>query len=159
MMTGYHNKPQQTREAEWYAPDGKRFIRTGDVGRFDADGFLTLFDRKKDMIISGGFNIYSSDLEAQLRGHAAVDEAAVVGVPSTQWGETPVAFVVQRAGNDISAAALREWMNERVGKTQRLADLIYVEDLPRNALGKILKRELRKRYVTEHSTGFQEETR
>jgi len=159
MMTGYHNKPQQTREAEWYAPDGKRFIRTGDVGRFDADGFLTLFDRKKDMIISGGFNIYSSDLEAQLRGHAAVDEAAVVGVPSTQWGETPVAFVVQRAGNDISAAALREWMNERVGKTQRLADLIYVEDLPRNALGKILKRELRKRYVTEHSKGFQEETR
>src|SRR5688572_14632088 len=159
MMTGYHNKAQQTREAEWYASDGKRFIRTGDVGRFDADGFLTLFDRKKDMIISGGFNIYSSDLEAQLREHAAVDEAAVVGVPSTQWGETPVAFVVQRAGNEFSAAALREWMNERVGKTQRLADLIYVEDLPRNALGKILKRELRKRYVTEHSKGFQEETR
>ncbi len=157
MMTGYHNQPQQTREAEWCAPDGKRFIRTGDVGRFDADGFLTLFDRKKDMIISGGFNIYSSDLEAQLREHAAVDEAAVVGVPSAQWGETPVAFVVQRAGNEISAAALREWMNARVGKTQRLADLVCVDELPRNALGKVLKRELRKRYVSEQ--GFQKETR
>ena len=120
MMTGYHNKPQQTREAEWYAPDGKRFIRTGDVGRFDADGFLTLFDRKKDMIISGGFNIYPSDLEAQLREHAAVDEAAVVGVPSTRWGETPVAFVVRRAGNEISAAALTR-MDERKGRQDAAA--------------------------------------
>ena len=159
MMTGYHNKPQQTRDAEWYASDGKRFIRTGDVGRFDADRFLTLFDRKKDMIISGGFNIYSSDLEAQLREHDAVDDAAVVGVPSPEWGETPVAFVVQRAENGIAAAVLREWLNARVGKTQRLADLICVEELPRNALGKILKRELRKRYVMEYARGFQEETR
>ena len=159
MMTGYHNQPQQTREAEWYAPDGKRFIRTGDVGRFDPDGFLMLFDRKKDMIISGGFNIYSSDLEAQLREHSAVDEVAVVGVPSTQWGETPVAFVVQRSGEETSAGALREWLNARVGKTQRLADLVCVDELPRNALGKILKRELRKRYLIEHTRGFQEETR
>ena len=159
MMMGYHNQPQRTREAEWYAPDGKRFIRTGDIGRFDTDGFLTLFDRKKDMIISGGFNIYSSDLEAQLFEHAAVHEAAVVGVPSARWGETPVAFVVRRAGEVVSAADLREWMNVRVGKTQRLADLICVDELPRNALGKILKRELRERYLSEHSKAFQEETR
>ena len=158
MMTGYHNQLQRTREAEWHAPDGKRFIRTGDVGRFDADGFLTLFDRKKDMIISGGFNIYSSDLEAQLFKHAAVDEAAVVGVPSARWGETPIAFVVRRAGEDVSAADLREWINTRVGKTQRLADLICVDELPRNALGKILKRELRERYLSEHSKAFHEET-
>jgi acyl-CoA synthetase (AMP-forming)/AMP-acid ligase II len=157
MMTGYHNQPQRTREAEWVAPEGKRFIRTGDVGRFDSDGFLTLFDRKKDMIISGGFNIYSSDLEAQLFEHAAVDEAAVVGVPSARWGETPIAFVVRRAGEDISAADLREWMNARVSKTQRLAELIYIDELPRNALGKILKRELRARYLSEHSRAFQEE--
>jgi long-chain acyl-CoA synthetase len=96
MMTGYHRQPAKTREAEWFDATGKRFIRTGDVGRFDADGFLTLFDRKKDMIISGGFNIYPSDLEAVLRGHAAVADVAVVGVPSEQWGETPVAFVVRR---------------------------------------------------------------
>jgi acyl-CoA synthetase (AMP-forming)/AMP-acid ligase II len=151
MMTGYHQQPQKTREAEWYAADGKRFIRTGDIGRFDPDGFLTLLDRKKDMIISGGFNIYACDLEAQLREHPAVHEVAVVGVPSTQWGETPVAFVVRRAEEPVAAGALREWLNSRVGKTQRLADLICVEELPRNALGKVLKRELRERYQAEQS--------
>jgi long-chain acyl-CoA synthetase len=154
MMIGYHKQPQQTREAEWYAPDGKRFIRTGDIGRFDTDGFLTLFDRKKDMIISGGFNIYACDLEAKLREHAAVSDVAVIGVPSVQWGESPVAFVVQRAGNEIPAAGLRDWMNARVGKTQRLADLICVDELPRNALGKILKRELRERYRSDRASTF-----
>jgi len=158
MMTGYHNRPQRTREAEWYAPDGKRFIRTGDIGRFDTDGFLTLFDRKKDIIISGGFNIYSSDLEANLLEHAAVQDAAVVGVPSARWGETPIAFVVRWPGEDISAEALREWMNARVSKTQRLASLTCVDELPRNALGKILKRELRERYLIEHPRALHEET-
>ncbi|HVG03881.1 MAG TPA: class I adenylate-forming enzyme family protein [Burkholderiaceae bacterium] len=159
MMTGYHNQPQRTREAEWYAPDGKRFIRTGDVGRFDAEGFLTLFDRKKDMIISGGFNIYSSDLEVQLLAHAAVDEAAVVGVPSVQWGETPVAFVVRDPQHDIAAADLREWINARVGKTQRVHDLICVDELPRNSIGKILKRELRERYLAGCLRAVKKETR
>ncbi len=147
MMTGYHGQPEKTREAEWYAPDGKRFIRTGDIGRFDADGFLTLFDRKKDMVISGGFNIYPSDLEALLLKHPAVTEAAVVGVPSVQWGETPVAFAVTRPGASIDADTLREWLNAQVGKTQRLADLQWVEELPRSAIGKVLKRQLRDTYT------------
>ncbi len=95
------------------------------------------------MIISGGFNVYPSDLEARLREHATVADVAVVGVPSERWGETPVAFVVPRAGATIAADALRDWLNASVGKTQRLADLVYVEELPRNALGKVLKRELR----------------
>jgi long-chain acyl-CoA synthetase len=146
MMTGYHGQPDKTREAEWFAPDGKRFIRTGDVGRFDDDGFLTLFDRKKDMIISGGFNIYPSDLEALLRKHPAVADAAVVGVPSDTWGETPVAFVILRSGITCAAAELRQWVNDRVGKTQRLADLRPVDELPRSAIGKVLKRELRDAY-------------
>ncbi|VTU17376.1 class I adenylate-forming enzyme family protein [Variovorax sp. PBL-E5] len=145
MMVGYHRQPERTREAEWFDPDGKRFIRTGDVGRFDEDGFLVLFDRKKDMIISGGFNIYPSDLEAVLRGHAAVADVAVVGVPSVQWGETPVAFVVRHAGDDTSAEALLQWTHAQVGKTQRLARLQYIDELPRSAIGKVLKRELRER--------------
>ncbi|WP_076997945.1 class I adenylate-forming enzyme family protein [Variovorax sp. KK3] len=145
MMVGYHRQPEKTREAEWFDATGKRFIRTGDVGRFDPDGFLTLFDRKKDMIISGGFNIYPSDLEAVLRGHAAVAEAAVVGVPSEQWGETPVAFVVRRDGHDTSADALLQWANAQLGKTQRLARLHLIDELPRSAIGKVLKRELRER--------------
>ena len=147
MMTGYHGQPDKTREAEWFAPDGKRFIRTGDIGRFDAEGFLTLFDRKKDMIISGGFNIYPSDLEAQLLQHPAVADAAVVGVASVQWGETPVAFVVLRRGDNTAAAELRQWLNAQVGKTQRLADLHIVDELPRSAIGKVLKRELRDGYT------------
>lgn len=151
MMTGYHGQPEKTREAEWFDATGKRFIRTGDIGRFDAEGFLTLFDRKKDMIISGGFNIYPSDLEAVLREHPAVADAAVVGVPSEQWGETPVAFVVPRPGNDTAADALRDWANERVGKTQRLSALQFVDELPRSPIGKVLKRELRDRYVATGS--------
>ena len=147
MMTGYHRQPAKTAEAEWFDPTGKRFIRTGDVGRFDADGFLTLLDRKKDLVISGGFNIYPSDLEAVLREHPAVADVAVVGVPSTQWGETPVAFVVRRAGDATEADALKQWLNQRVGKTQRLADLRLVDELPRSAIGKVLKRDLRDRYV------------
>ena len=146
MMTGYHGQPAKTREAEWFAPDGTRFIRTGDVARFDEEGFLTLMDRKKDMVISGGFNIYPSDLEAVLREHPAVADVAVVGVPSVQWGETPVAFVVPREGGAVGAAELMQWLNARVGKTQRLADVRYIAELPRSAIGKVLKRELRDLY-------------
>lgn len=143
IMAGYHKQPDKTAAAEWHDATGKRFIRTGDVGRFDEDGFLTLMDRKKDMIISGGFNIYPSDLEAVLQQHADVVECAVVGVPSQSWGETPVAFVVLREGAAVDAEALREWVNAQVGKTQRLAALELCAQLPRSAIGKVLKRELR----------------
>ncbi|WP_374577323.1 class I adenylate-forming enzyme family protein [Phenylobacterium sp.] len=146
MMVGYHNQPGKTSEAEWYSPEGLRYIRTGDVGRFDEDGFLTLMDRKKDMIISGGFNIYPSDLEAEIVTHPAVLEAAVVGVPSDRWGETPVGFVALKPGQGIEAEALREAVNAKLGKTQRLADLILVEHLPRSHIGKVLKRDLRDGY-------------
>jgi long-chain acyl-CoA synthetase len=143
VMKGYHNQPTTTREAEWFDSEGRRYIRTGDIGRFDADGFLTLLDRRKDMIISGGFNIYPSDLEAVLVQHEAVLEAGVVGVPSQAWGETPVAFVALRPGTAIEADSLRRWANARIGRTQRLAALRVVPSLPRSAIGKVLKRALR----------------
>ncbi len=147
MMTGYHRQPARTAEAEWFDAKGRRYIRTGDVGRFDAEGFLTLLDRRKDMIISGGFNIYPSDLEAVLREHPAVAEAAIAGVPSTQWGETPVAWVVLRDGAEaIDAESLRQWANARLGKTQRIAVLHVIDALPRSAIGKVLKTELRERH-------------
>jgi len=146
MMVGYHNQPGKTSEAEWYSPEGLRYIRTGDVGRFDEDGFLTLMDRKKDMIISGGFNIYPSDLEAELARHPAVVEAAVVGVPSQAWGETPVAFVALKPGASARADEIKAFVNARVGKTQRLADVQIVDALPRSHIGKVLKRELRDGY-------------
>ena len=143
MMTGYHKRPDMTAKAEWLDASGRRFIRTGDVGRFDEDGFLVLLDRKKDLIISGGFNVYPSDLEAVVLRHPGVAEVAVVGVASRQWGETPVAFVVPSANAGIDAEALRTWANARLGATQRIAAIEMVESLPRNAIGKVLKRELR----------------
>jgi acyl-CoA synthetase (AMP-forming)/AMP-acid ligase II len=98
------------------------------------------------MIISGGFNIYPSDLEAVLKQHPAVAEAAVVGVPSDAWGETPVGYVSVIEGASASAEDIRAFVNQRVGKTQRLADLQVLDHLPRSHIGKILKRELREGY-------------
>src|SRR5262249_53123862 len=147
MMNGYHNQPGKTSQSEWRDQDGNRYIRSGDVGRFDAEGFLTLMDRRKDMIISGGFNVYPSDLEAVLARHEAVKEAAVVGVPSREWGETPVAFVVLRPGRADEAGEIRAWTNERLGRTQRLAAVELVASLPRSPIGKVLKRELREQYA------------
>ncbi len=146
MMNGYYNQPAKTAEADWYDAGGRRFIRTGDIGRFDADGFVTLMDRKKDMVISGGFNVYPSDLEAVLAQHAEVAEAAVVGVPSQEWGETPVAFVVLKADSRLAGDALKAWANAKLGKTQRLAAVRLIDALPRSAIGKVLKRELREGY-------------
>ena len=145
MMICYKNQPELTRAAEWHDPTGKRFIRTGDVGRFDDDGFLVLVDRKKDMIISGGFNVYPSDLEAVLSQHAEVAEASVAGVPSEEWGETPVAFVVLRS--PVPREELLAWANARLGKTQRIAALEIVEALPRSPSGKVLKRALRELWL------------
>jgi long-chain acyl-CoA synthetase len=147
MMKGYHHQPDKTREAEWFSPEGQRYIRTGDIGYFDEDGFLILLDRKKDMIISGGFNIYPSDLEAILRDHPNVADAAVIGVPSAKWGETPVGFVVFKDGGVISPVALLDWANQKVGKMQRLAGIYAITEMPRSAVGKLLKNELRDRYV------------
>jgi acyl-CoA synthetase (AMP-forming)/AMP-acid ligase II len=145
-MNGYHKRPKQTAEAEWYDASGRRFLRTGDIGRFDEDGFLILIDRKKDMIISGGFNIYPSDLEAVLVRHDAIAEAAVVGIPSERWGETPVAFVELKAGHAQAPDEILDWLNKQVGKTQRVAAVVVVPTLPRSAIGKVLKRELREQY-------------
>ena len=143
MMNGYHGRDDATRAAEWFDADGRRYIRHGDVGRIDEDGFLTLMDRKKDMIISGGFNIYPSDIEAVLAQHPAVADCTVVGMPSEVWGETPVGFFVPREG--ANAATVLADTNAKLGRTQRLSALHVADDLPRSAIGKVLKRELRDR--------------
>ncbi|EGD59739.1 AMP-dependent synthetase and ligase [Novosphingobium nitrogenifigens DSM 19370] len=145
MMDGYHRKQDKTREAEWFDDEGRRYIRHGDIGRFDEDGFLILMDRAKDLIISGGFNIYPTDLEAELLRLPSVREAAVVGIPSDKWGETPFAVVVP---NDraVDAQAILAEANSRLGKTQRISGIALVDELPRSPIGKVLKRELRDRF-------------
>ncbi len=146
MMAGYYKQPESTENFYWRDESGAVFHRSGDIGRFDEDGFLTLLDRKKDLIISGGFNVYASDLEAVLMSHPDVTDVAVIGVPSAQWGETPMALVVAKPLSVTDAEALRQWVNHQVGRTQRLAALEYRSELPRSAVGKILKRELRAPY-------------
>jgi len=147
MMTGYNKDPEKSAATIWVDPGGKPFIRTGDIGRFDEDGFLTIMDRAKDTIISGGFNIYPSDIEAVLVQHDAVAEAAVVGVPSDRWGETPVAVIVPRAGAAATAEEIREWANARLGKTQRISAAWLAPSLIRNDIGKVSKRHLRDEYA------------
>lgn len=145
MMTGYNNRPDATKAMHWHDEAGNLYYKHGDIGRLDEDGFLQLMDRAKDMIISGGFNIYPSDIESLLSADPRVVEAAVVGVPSEEWGETPVAFAVLNNASD--ALAVKEDINAKLGKTQRLNALLAVAELPRSPIGKVLKRELRDSYV------------
>ena len=145
MMLGYHNRPAQSAEAEWFSPEGVRYIRTGDIARTDAEGFFTVVGRKKDTIISGGFNIYPADLEEALLAEPQVREAAVVGAPSREWGETPVGFVTLKDGAQASADALKQAANARLSRMQRLSAVYILPDLPRNAIGKVLRRELQQR--------------
>jgi len=150
MMSGYHNRTADTQAAQWRAPDGTIFMRQGDIARFDQDGFLILMDRTKDVIISGGFNVFPSDLEAALASLPHVVDCAVVGVPDDRWGETPVAVAVLRAGSDPDAVLVAA--NATLGKSQRIARIEVVDALPRSAIGKVLKRELRDRLVATAST-------
>lgn len=146
MMAGYFGRDDLTADYIWRDDEGRVFFRSGDMGRFDEDGFLILSDRKKDMIISGGLNIYADDLERALLDDADVSDAAVIGVPSEQWGETPLGLVVLRAGATRGADEIRECANARLGKSQRLAAVEIRDELPRSPIGKILKRELRAPY-------------
>lgn len=143
MMVGYLNRESATKEASWYDEDGLRYHRSGDTGWIDEDGFIHLLDRKKDMIISGGFNIYATDLEQCLLKHDNVLDVAVIGAPSEAWGETPVAFVVPKDASSFDAEEARAWANSQLGKVQRISEIRLIDELPRSAIGKILKTELR----------------
>ena len=143
MMSGYKNQPEKTREMEWRDENGDIWLKTGDIGIVDEDGFVAIVGRAKDMIISGGFNIYPKDLEELLEAQVEVAEAAVVGIASETWGETPVGFVCFVDGYDVDTEILRARINEQLGKTQRLSALYAIDEMPRSHIGKLLKTELR----------------
>ena len=145
LMAGYYKRPDLTEKA---IVDG--WLHTGDAGYVDEDGYLFLVDRIKDMIITGGVNVYPRDIEDVVIQHPSVSEVAVFGVPDEKWGETPVAAVVPRAGETIEPEALKQWTNGHVdAKFQRLSGVVVMEAFPRNVAGKILKREMRESYGRE----------
>ena len=145
-MEGYWRRPDATADMIWTDGIGRHWLRSGDIGRIDPDGYLTITDRKKDMIISGGQNIYPADIEAVILAHPAVSDCAVIGVPSEKWGETPLAIVVARGGMALDDATLLAWTNERLGRQQKASAVELRSEIPRNPNGKVLKRELRAAY-------------
>lgn len=140
VMRGYWNDPAATAKT---IRDG--WLLTGDLGVFDAEGFLTISGRSKDMIISGGSNIYPREIEEVLLQHPAVAEVSVVGAPHADWGEEVVAFVVPRAGDGLSAAVLEGFCLDQMARYKRPRRYLMVESLPKNNYGKVLKTELRER--------------
>ena len=141
VMKGYYRDPAQTAKT---IVDG--WLHTGDIGHFDADGYLFITDRKKDMIISGGFNVFPSEVEQVLWGHPAVQDCAVVGVPDEEWGEAVKAVVELNAGASVSAGELIALCKEKLGGVRTPKSVDFVGSLPRSPNGKVLKRDVRDRY-------------
>ena len=156
LMEGYLNRHEANAESVWKGPDGRNWLRTGDVGMIDEHGLLHVLDRIKDMIVSGAQNIFPADIEAVVNQHPDVAFATVIGVAHPKWGETPLAIVTPRKGAAAEEEAITAWTNERVGKRQRIVGTVFTDDIPRNPNGKVLKRFLRERYrdyVAEHGNG------
>jgi acyl-CoA synthetase (AMP-forming)/AMP-acid ligase II len=147
MMPAYYKRPDLT---ETTIIDG--WLHSGDVGYVDDEGFLFLVDRIKDMIISGGVNVYPKDIEEIIIRHPDVTDVAVVGVPDDKWGEVPVAAVILKQSASLVSDDLVRWTNKRVGaKFQRIADAAVMDTFPRNVAGKTLKRDIRERYLSRTS--------
>jgi long-chain acyl-CoA synthetase len=141
LMAGYWQ-----REKETAAAVRNGWLHTGDAGFMDEEGFIFLKDRLKDMIVSGGENVYPAEVEAILMSHPEILECAVIGVPDPKWGETVKAVVVRRAGTVLSEASLIEWSRDKLAGFKRPRSVDFIETLPRNASGKLLKRTLREPY-------------
>ena len=138
---GYYKNPEATAEARQFG-----WHHTGDIGVMDDEGFITIVDRKKDMIISGGFNVFPNEVEQVLTGHPAVQDCAVIGVPDEKWGEAVKAVVQLKPGAECADDSLIELCKEQLGSVKAPKSVDFIDDLPRSAAGKVLKTELRKPY-------------
>jgi acyl-CoA synthetase (AMP-forming)/AMP-acid ligase II len=147
VMDGYYKNAEATAEASvqgWH--------HTGDIGYLDADNFLYIVDRAKDMIITGGFNVYSVEVENALQAHETIQDCAVIGLPDDKWGERVVAVVQPRAGRTVDVAAVSAFVKQRVGSVKAPKQIEVWDDLPRSKVGKVLKSEIRARILAKGKT-------
>jgi len=145
VMKGYLNNPEANRLAFWE----NEWLRSGDIGLFDSDGYLYIVDRLKDMIITGGENVYSREVEEALYGRPEVQECAVVGLPDKEWGERVTAFIVPKPGQDIAPEELKLFLKSRISPFKVPKEYVVLNELPKSPTGKILKIELRKRFLEQ----------
>ena len=138
---GYYQNPEATAEVREFG-----WHHTGDIGVMSEDGYIAIVDRKKDMIISGGFNVFPNEVEQVITQHPKVQECAVIGVPDTKWGESVKAVVQLKPGTELDPQVLIEFSKEKLGSVKAPKTIDFVADLPRSPVGKVLKTELRKRY-------------
>lgn len=138
---GYYKNPEATAQIRLFG-----WHHTGDIGVMDRDGFITMMDRKRDMIITGGFNVYPNEVEQVLAAHPAIQECAVIGVPDDKWGEAVKAVVLLKAGATVDAHELIELAKEQIGGVKAPKSIDFVSDLPRSPAGKVMKKEIRKAY-------------
>ena len=144
VMQGYRNRPEESAAA--FTPDG--FLYTGDIAYMDEDGYFFIVDRKKDMVLTGGYNVYPRDIEEALFDHPAVQEAAVIGIPDPKYGEAVKAVVVLRHGAAVSKETLIDHCRERLAKYKVPVEIEFRDALPKNNIGKVLKNELRDKQKT-----------
>src|SRR3954451_19865460 len=142
VMAGYHKDPEATAEASRFG-----WHHTGDIGYPDDDGYLHLVDRAKDMIISGGFNVYSAEVERALMAHDGVQDCAVIGLPDDKWGERVVAVVQLKGGAAVTGPELQAFTKDRIGSVKAPKQVEIWPDLPRSKIGKVVKPEIRARML------------
>ncbi len=149
LMKGYYRKPELTQSLIWHDPAGRSFLRSGDLGMLDEDGYLYIAGRVKDMIKSGGINIFASDIEEVFMRHPDVVEVAAIGIPHEKWLETPLLLAIMRQGASTTEDALMTWGNARLGKWQRVSRVEFRTSFPRATHDKVLKRALRDPYWSD----------
>jgi fatty-acyl-CoA synthase len=143
VMAGYYKNPAATAEASRHG-----WHHTGDIGYLDADNYLYIVDRLKDMIITGGFNVYSIEVENALRAHETVQDCAVIGLPDDKWGERIVAVLQPRKGSRVDPEAIAAFVKQRIGSVKTPKQIEVWDDLPRSKVGKVLKPEIRAKLLT-----------
>jgi acyl-CoA synthetase (AMP-forming)/AMP-acid ligase II len=145
VMKGYYRNPEETEKVSAHG-----WHHTGDVGYKDRDGYVYLVDRKKDMIISGGFNVYPNEVEQVILAHPAVQECAVIGVPDDKWGEAVKAVIEVRPGMQVGEEELIAFCKERLGSVKAPKSVETWDSLPRSVVGKVLKKDIRMKFWKNH---------